>query len=41
MKNRKSILIIIVLLVIGFASVTTTLVINGTIGVVVKKMTLM
>ncbi len=32
MKNKKSIIVLIVLLAVGFAAVSTTLVINGVIG---------
>ncbi len=37
MKNKKMILILVLLLVIGFASVSTTLVLNGVIGISNKK----
>ena len=37
MKNKKLILILVIMLVIGFASISTTLVINGVIGVSNKK----
>ncbi len=37
MKNKKVILILVILLTIGFASVSTTLVMNGVIGIANKK----
>ncbi len=37
MKNKKAILALVLLLVIGFASVSTTLVLNGVIGISNKK----
>ena len=37
MKNKRRILVLVLLLVIGFASVSTTLVLNGIIGISNKK----
>ncbi len=37
MKNKKLILVLVIMLVIGFASISTTLVLNGAIGISSKK----